>query len=99
MGLWPAKTLLSAVELGVFTKLGAGPTTGAELGKSLGLAPRGWYDFFDTLVALDDTSPTPRSPTSATALVQHSRLVRTPGVCRTRPDRAELASTRRGADR
>jgi hypothetical protein len=51
-GFWPAKTLLSAVELGVFTKLGAGPMTGPELGKSLGLAPRGWYDFFDTLVAL-----------------------------------------------
>ncbi|HKP58599.1 MAG TPA: methyltransferase [Polyangiales bacterium] len=52
MGFWPAKTLLSAVELGVFTKLAAGPMTGAKLGKSLGLAPRGWYDFFDALVAL-----------------------------------------------
>jgi hypothetical protein len=52
MGFWPAKTLLSAVELGVFTKLGEKPMTAAELGRSLGLAPRGWYDFFDALVAL-----------------------------------------------
>jgi hypothetical protein len=52
MGFWPAKTLLSAIELGVFTRLGERPMTAAELGQSLGLAPRGWYDFFDALVAL-----------------------------------------------
>jgi hypothetical protein len=52
MGFWPAKTLLSAVELGVFTKLGEKPMTAAELGGALGLAPRAWYDFFDALVAL-----------------------------------------------
>jgi hypothetical protein len=52
MGFWPAKTLLSAVELGVFAQLGAGPLTAEQLGRSLGLAPRAWFDFFDTLVAL-----------------------------------------------
>jgi hypothetical protein len=53
MGFWASRTLLAAIELGVFTKLGQGPMTAAELGKSLDLAPRGWYDFFDTLVALE----------------------------------------------
>jgi hypothetical protein len=52
MGFWPAKTLLSAIELGVFTTLGKGPMTAAQLGGALGLHPRGWHDFFDGLVAL-----------------------------------------------
>lgn len=52
MAFWPAKTLLSAVELGVFTQLGNGSMTGAELQNVLGLHPRSNPDFFDTLVAL-----------------------------------------------
>ena len=52
MAFWPAKTLLSAVKLGVFTELGNGPKTGAELCHALRLAPRSNPDFFDTLVAL-----------------------------------------------
>ena len=52
MSFWTAKTLLSAVELGVFTKLSGGPMTAEQLGRSLGLAPRGWFDFFDALVGL-----------------------------------------------
>jgi predicted O-methyltransferase YrrM len=52
MSFWSAKTLLSAVELGVFTRLGVGPMTAEQLGKELDLAPRGWLDFFDGLVAL-----------------------------------------------
>jgi hypothetical protein len=52
MGFWPAKTLLSAVELGLFTTLATRSMTAAELGAALGLAPRAWYDFFDALVAL-----------------------------------------------
>lgn len=51
-GFWPSKVLLTAVKLGVFTVLGSGTMTGSELGKSLGLHPRGVDDFFDTLVAL-----------------------------------------------
>lgn len=51
MGFCPSKTLLSAVELGVFTELAKGPKTKAELGESLGLHPRGSMDFFDALVA------------------------------------------------
>jgi hypothetical protein len=52
MGFWPAKTLMSAVDLGVFTKLGDGSMTAEQLGKALGMAQRGWFDFFDALVAL-----------------------------------------------
>lgn len=52
MGFFASKTLLSAVELGVFTELGTGAKTGAELEKTLGLHPRATYDFLDGLVAL-----------------------------------------------
>ncbi len=51
-GFWASKVLLTAVELEVFTRLGKGAMTGEELGKALGLHPRGIWDFFDTLVAL-----------------------------------------------
>ena len=40
MGFWPSKTLLSAVELGLFTILADGPQTGAALEEALGLHPR-----------------------------------------------------------
>lgn len=52
MGFWASKTLLSAVELGLFTMLGDGPRTGAELERALELHPRATYDFLDALVAL-----------------------------------------------
>ena len=52
MAFWPAKVLLSAVKLGLFTELGKGEKTGAELREALGLHPRSDPDFFDTLVAL-----------------------------------------------
>src|SRR5690606_18410691 len=49
---WPAKVLLSAAELGVFTTLGGTAMTGDELQRALGLHPRANPDFFDALVAL-----------------------------------------------
>ena len=52
MAFWPSKTLLTAVELGLFTRLGGGTMTGRELQHALGLHPRANPDFFDTLVAL-----------------------------------------------
>jgi hypothetical protein len=52
MGFWASKTVLSAVELGVFTELGSEEMTGEEIGARLGLHPRAIYDFLDTLVAL-----------------------------------------------
>ncbi len=51
-GFWASKTLLSAVELELFTQLGADSMTGAEVGERLGVHPRAIYDFLDTLVSL-----------------------------------------------
>jgi 2-polyprenyl-3-methyl-5-hydroxy-6-metoxy-1,4-benzoquinol methylase len=51
-GFWPAKTLLSAVELQLFTQLGNESMTGPEIGARIGLHPRAIYDFLDSLVAL-----------------------------------------------
>ncbi len=53
MGFWPAKTLLSAVELGVFTALSNKALTARQLQQEIGLHLRGITDFLDTLVALD----------------------------------------------
>lgn len=52
LGFWASKTLLSAVELELFTHLGRGPMTGVAVEKALKLHPRATYDFLDTLVAL-----------------------------------------------
>ncbi|TMA40793.1 MAG: methyltransferase, partial [Deltaproteobacteria bacterium] len=49
---WGAKTLLSAVELGVFSELAKGPLDGETLRGRLGLHPRSARDFLDALVAL-----------------------------------------------
>ena len=51
-GFWRAKTLLSAVELNLFTLLGEGAMTGQEIQASLDLHPRAIPDFLDALVAL-----------------------------------------------
>jgi len=50
---WASRTLLSAVELGVFAALAAGPLPVEELRDRLGLHRRGARDFLDALVALD----------------------------------------------
>ena len=53
LGFWGSKTLLSAVELGVFSELAdAGALEAEELRERLGLHPRSAIDFFDALVAL-----------------------------------------------
>jgi hypothetical protein len=52
LGFWGSKTLLSAVELGVFTELAAGPLNGTTLASRLSLHPRSARDFLDALVAL-----------------------------------------------
>jgi SAM-dependent methyltransferase len=50
---WASKTLLSAVELGLFTELAAnGPGDADALRERLGLHPRAARDFLDALVAL-----------------------------------------------
>lgn len=49
---WSSKTLLSAVEMGVFTELADGPQEFTSLAGRLGLHERSARDFLDTLVAL-----------------------------------------------
>src|SRR4051794_6939387 len=51
-GFWSSKVLLTAVDFGLFTKLGERRITGAEFGAELGLHQRGITDFFDALVAM-----------------------------------------------
>src|SRR5207247_2806806 len=80
MGFWPAKVLLSAVELGVFSSLGGSSKTPEELRALLGLHPRAVPDFPDALVALgflerDGDVPTARyrdTPESAAFLDRRS---------------------------
>ena len=52
LGFFASKTLLSAVELGLFTELAKTPMTGAEIASTLDLSPRAIPDFPDALVAL-----------------------------------------------
>jgi precorrin-6B methylase 2 len=52
MGFWASKTLLSAVELELFTLLGTSGHTGTEIAGKLDLHERGREDFLDALVAL-----------------------------------------------
>jgi hypothetical protein len=51
-GFWPSKTLLSAVQLDLFSVLGAESMSGEDVGARLALHPRAIYDFLDALVAL-----------------------------------------------
>ena len=51
-GFWASKTLLSAVEMEVFTELAKHPEDLDELTGRVGLHPRAARDFFDALVAL-----------------------------------------------
>jgi hypothetical protein len=52
LAFWPSKTLLSAIELGLFTELARGPRDLDSLRGNLGLHPRSARDFLDALVAL-----------------------------------------------
>jgi hypothetical protein len=53
LGFMASKTLLSAIELGVFTILASGPKTAEQLTVQLGLHSRSALDFYDTLVSLE----------------------------------------------
>lgn len=52
LGFWASKTLLSAVELGLFTTLADGPLGADAIRLRLGLHHRSVVDFLDALVAL-----------------------------------------------
>ena len=53
LGFWASKTLLSAIEMEVFTELARQPKTLDELSARLRLHSRSARDFLDALVALD----------------------------------------------
>ena len=52
MGFWASKTLLTAVNMELFTYLAQGERSGQDIQVHLKLHSRGLYDFLDTLVAL-----------------------------------------------
>lgn len=52
LGFWSSKTLLSAIEVGLFTELSKGSLNAQLLADRLGLHSRGARDFFDALVSL-----------------------------------------------
>ncbi len=52
LAFWASKTLLSAIEMGVFTELASGPQPFDALSGRLGLHPRSARDFFDALLTL-----------------------------------------------
>ncbi|QCX37901.1 methyltransferase [Aureibaculum algae] len=52
MGFFASKTMLTAVNMGLFTHLAKTDLTGQSIREKLGLHNRGLYDFLDTLVAL-----------------------------------------------
>lgn len=68
-----SKTLLSAVELGLFTELAREPMEASAITRKLSLHPRGVADFLDSLVALqvlerDSTGRYHNTPVAATYL-------------------------------
>ncbi len=52
LGFWASKTLLSAIEMELFTELARGPESLEAVQSRLGLHPRSARDFLDALVAL-----------------------------------------------
>lgn len=52
LNFWASKTLLSAVEIGLFTTLADGPLGADAIRSRLGLHPRSILDFLDALVSL-----------------------------------------------
>jgi hypothetical protein len=73
IGFWSSKVLLSAVEIGVFGTLAAGPLDAASLRLRLGIHQRAARDFFDSLVTLgllqrDDAGRYSNAPEAANFL-------------------------------
>ncbi len=52
LGFWASKTLLTAINMGLFTYLSEGELSGKDIQTKLGLHNRSLYDFLDALVAL-----------------------------------------------
>ena len=73
LGFMASKTLLSAIELGLFTVLAEGPLTAEQLTAKLKLHPRSARDFYDALVSLGMLER------NRWYLLQHSRVGPLPG--------------------
>ena len=58
MGFWASKTLLTAINMELFTHLAQGGLSGQNIQNKLGLNNRSLFDFLDTLVALGFLSRT-----------------------------------------
>lgn len=79
-GFWASKTLLSAVELELFSHLSDGAKSGPDLEGALGLHRRATFDFLDTLLALGlleregsgETAMYANTPATAAFLVKTS---------------------------
>ena len=71
-GFWGSKTLLTAVELGLFTELAKRRLDGKALAARLKLHPRSARDFFDALVALGLLKRTGARRSTDTAHVRRS---------------------------
>ena len=61
-GFWHSKVLLTAVEMGLFSKLADRHLAGTELGAEMELHPRGIADFFDSLVAMKFSAGKVKAP-------------------------------------
>jgi hypothetical protein len=75
LGFWASKTLLSAIELELFTELAKHPLPLTEIQGRLGLHPRSVRDFLDALVALGflqrNGNTYSNTPATATYLDKH----------------------------
>ena len=67
LGFWASKTLLSAVELELFTVLSGTELTGAAIAAKLELHDRSRFDFLDALVALGLLQRTGNGPSAVYA--------------------------------
>ena len=74
LGFWASKSLLTAVNMGLFTHLAEGELSGQDLKEKLELHSRGLYDFLDTLVALGFLNRTGLKETSMYRNTEDSNL-------------------------
>ena len=100
LAFWGSKTLLSAVELGLFTHLAKGPCDAKTVAMELELHPKSVRDFLDALVSLGmleragaEADGSWRWPTPAcTPSGDHSPRLFAPAFLRTRPRGARTFS-------
>jgi methyltransferase family protein len=78
LAFWGSKTLLSAVELGLFTELAKGPRDKDTLRVSMGIDGRSVGDFLDALVALGMPTGRPVSTAIRRRPISSSTATRQP---------------------